>query len=127
MDSGFEQGIRLFNSQKFFEAHEALEAVWLKSEGDEKTFLHGLIQIAAAFHHSQRRNPAGARSLLEKGWKKLERFGERRDGIDLAGLRRQLQPWRNYLSSGTGDEPVSPPPLPQIRKEPPRPMRKAKG
>ncbi len=127
MDSGFEQGIRLFNRQKFFEAHEALEAVWLKSEGEEKTFLHGLIQVAAAFHHSQRRNRAGARSLLEKGWKKLEHFGDTRNGIDVAGLRRQLQPWRNYLSSGTGDEPVSPPPLPQIRKEIRRQMRKDKG
>ena len=51
-------GIELFNDHEFFEAHEALEIVWLRAKGDRKTFLHGLIQVAAAFHHYTHRNPA---------------------------------------------------------------------
>jgi uncharacterized protein len=51
MERDIADGILLFNTQKFFEAHEALEAVWLKAEGERKTLLHGLIQVAAAFHH----------------------------------------------------------------------------
>ncbi|HMD85687.1 MAG TPA: DUF309 domain-containing protein [Terriglobia bacterium] len=33
MEEGIAEGVRLFNTQKFFEAHEALEAVWLKARG----------------------------------------------------------------------------------------------
>ena len=80
------RGIHLFNTRKFFEAHEALEAVWLKAKGDRKTFLHGLIQVAAAFHHHTHGNRAGFRSLLEKGCTKLERLGAETEGVDLAGL-----------------------------------------
>jgi predicted metal-dependent hydrolase len=115
MDHGFDDGIRLFNSRKYFEAHEALEAVWLKTEGDRKLFLHGLIQIAAAFHHHGRGNPAGCRSLLEKGLRKLERFGRVESGIDLMGLRDQLQPWRDYLEDRKRAQPAHPP-LPRILK-----------
>ncbi len=109
MKEAFEEGIRLFNTQKYFEAHEALEAVWLIAEGEEKIFLHGLIQVAAAFHHYTRGNPAGFRSLLNKGLRKLARFGAVRDGLNLAGLRKQLQPWREILPG------ADPPSLPQIK------------
>lgn len=108
------KGIRFFNAQKFFEAHEALESVWLNAEGDEKVFLHGLIQIAAAFHHYTRQNSPGFRSLMEKGLKKLERFGLTKNGIDLEGLRKQLRPWCEYLRGARGASPVQNPPLPRI-------------
>ena len=91
------EGIHLFNSQKFFEAHEALEEVWLKAKGKEKTLLHGLIQIAAAYHHHSRGNTAGFQSLLEKGLGKLSQFGKVVYGVNLAGLRRQIEPWRKHL------------------------------
>ncbi|HLY60069.1 MAG TPA: DUF309 domain-containing protein [Terriglobia bacterium] len=92
------EGIHLFNSQKFFEAHEALEEVWLKTEGKEKILLHGLIQVAAAFHHHSKSNSAGFRSLLEKGLSKLNQFGEVAHGVNLASLRQQIEPWREHLS-----------------------------
>lgn len=97
MDHAVARGIHLFNTQKFFEAHEALEAVWLEAQGDDKIFLHGLIQIAAAFHHHTRGNTAGFRSLLDKGLKKLERLERGERGVNLGGLRRQLESWREYL------------------------------
>src|SRR5215470_801595 len=81
MEDGILEGVRLFNGRKFFEAHEVLEAVWLKAHGHRKTLLHGLIQIAAAFHHHTRGNPAGLHSLLEKGCSKLERFGAEAEGL----------------------------------------------
>jgi hypothetical protein len=114
MDDPFGEGIRLFNSQKFFECHEALEALWLESAGEEKLFLHGLIQVAAAFHHQQRGNRAGARSLLEKGWKKLVGFGPRRRGIDLVGLRSQLKTWREYIKRPEETGGASPRPAPSL-------------
>ncbi len=110
------EGIGLFNAQKFFEAHEALEAVWLKAQGNRKIFLHGLIQVAAAFHHHRRGNAAGFHSLLEKGWKKLERFGATEEGIDLDGLRKQLQPWRDYLRHAAAVPKPKRPRPPRIRR-----------
>jgi predicted metal-dependent hydrolase len=94
------EGVRLFNSRKFFEAHEALEEVWLKAEGGQKTFLHGLIQVAAAFHHHSKGNQAGFRSLLGKGLNKLDKFGDHVEGIDLGALREQLHRWRDRHDGG---------------------------
>lgn len=97
MTDAFKEGIQLFNSQKFFECHEVLETLWLKAQGDEKVFLQGIIQVAAAFHHFSRGNPAGTQSLLEEGCNKLGRFGDTRSGLDLAGLLAQIGLWQNSL------------------------------
>ncbi len=114
MTAEFQEGVRLFNSQKFFEAHEALEAIWLKAHGQERVFLHGLIQVAAAFHHHQRNNAAGFKSLLEKGCEKLLKCGKVTDEIDLPGFLRQLQSWREWLvRSGTVPAGTAPP-IPQM-------------
>ncbi len=41
------------------------------AEEPEKTFLQGLIQVAAAFHHFQRGNCAGTISLLRSALRRL--------------------------------------------------------
>jgi hypothetical protein len=46
----FDEGRELFNSRKFWEAHEAWEDVWKELEDPERRFLQGLIQAAAAYH-----------------------------------------------------------------------------
>ena len=114
MEHGFLEGIHLFNAQQFFEAHESLEVLWLKASGNRRTFLQGLIQVAAAFHHRRHNNPAGFRSLLGKGCAKLEKFGAEFERVDLAGLMLQLQPWRENLRQPSGKE-LPAPPLPRIR------------
>jgi uncharacterized protein len=114
VEKGVAEGIHLFNSGNFFEAHEALEAVWLKAEGDRKSLLHGLIQVAAAFHHYTRHNPAGLQSLLEKGCQKLGGPSFEAEPIDVAGFLLQLQPWRERLDPAL--PPLIPaPPLPKIK------------
>ncbi|HET7214683.1 MAG TPA: DUF309 domain-containing protein [Terriglobia bacterium] len=114
MEQGIIDGVRLFNSQRYFEAHEALEAVWLTATGGRRTLLQGLIQVAAAFHHQARGNRAGARSLLRKGRSKLEAFGAEFEGIDLSAFKRELRLWQKHLdaSSPPSPQPSTPP---QIR------------
>ena len=56
------EGLRCYHSGAFFEAHEHWELMWLSAPEPEKTFLQGLIQVAASFHHFQRKNLAGAKS-----------------------------------------------------------------
>ena len=65
MKDNFQEGVELFNRARFFAAHEAWEELWLQSQQEEKRFLQGLIQLAAAFHHFQRGNLKGTRSLME--------------------------------------------------------------
>src|ERR1041385_9544993 len=49
MDARLREGIRLFNEQRFFECHEILEPYYQETESQNKPFLEGLIQLAAAF------------------------------------------------------------------------------
>jgi predicted metal-dependent hydrolase len=49
MDVRLREGINLFNEQRFFECHEALEALYQEAEVANKPFIEGLIQVAAAF------------------------------------------------------------------------------
>ena len=111
MDQAYLEGIRLFNAQRYFEAHEALEAVWLKATLDRKAFLHGLIQVAAAFHHHARGNGAGFCTLLEKGCAKLEPYGPEFESVDTASLLHQLHGWQVHLEKPY----LPPPPLPLIQ------------
>jgi predicted metal-dependent hydrolase len=40
-----------FNDQRYYEAHDVLEQLWLKSSGPTHRFFKGLIQLAGAFVH----------------------------------------------------------------------------
>ena len=43
-----------FNEQKYYEAHDVLEHLWLKEKGPAHQFFKGLIQLAGAFVHLQK-------------------------------------------------------------------------
>lgn len=107
----FERGVALFNARKFFEAHEAWEELWLVEREPEKTFLQGMIQLAAAFHHCRRGNSRGAKSLLAAGITKLGRFPDSHRGLALSELRVQARRWARWLR---GEEGSGPPP-PKIK------------
>jgi predicted metal-dependent hydrolase len=89
----FRRGIALFNSGRFFESHEVWEESWLQALEPEKTFLQGLIQVAAAFHHRGRGNMRGLKSLLAAGLAKLDQFPEAHRGIGLGKLRDDARKW----------------------------------
>lgn len=95
----FRKGIEQFNARFFFEAHETWEEIWLTAPEPEKTFLQGIIQVSAAFHHYRRGNPAGAQSLLTAGLLKLSRFRENHQGLDLKALRDAARRWVKALAS----------------------------
>ena len=75
------KGVRLFNEHHFWHAHEAWEALWLTASGEEKTFLHGLIQLAAAYHHVQRGTVRGGVRLFDAAFGKLQRFPDHAGGV----------------------------------------------
>ena len=97
----FRRGIALFNSEEFFQAHEVWEEIWLDEAEPEKTFLQGLIQAAAAFHHYRRRNFSGAQSLLASAAVKLRRFPADHGGIASGKLCDGVAWWARALGEGT--------------------------
>src|ERR1700690_1229986 len=96
----FEVGRAHFNAKKFYEAHEFWEEIWLLEPEPEKTFLQGLIQITAAFHHYQRKNPEGAESLLASGIVKLTRFPDNHLGLAIGELRAIAKRWARAFGAG---------------------------
>lgn len=102
----------LFNSREFFKAHEAWEELWLNAAEPDKTFLQGMIQCAAAFHHYTRGNRNGARSLLEAAFTKLKEFPETHHRVNLAALRSAM---REFLDAPSNRPPCVPQPLPQLQ------------
>ena len=108
----FELGVADFNAGRFFEAHEVWEELWLAAAEPEKTFLQGLIQIAAAFHHHGRRNARGTESLLAAGILKLTGCPDDFRGVAIAELRKEAEEWIETLRGG---EKVESQDLPKIR------------
>ncbi|MFZ0821649.1 MAG: DUF309 domain-containing protein [Candidatus Acidiferrales bacterium] len=92
-ESIFQHGVSLFNHKKFFEAHEAWEEIWLHAKSPEKTFLQGLIQVTAAFHHHSRGNLHGMESLLRRGLAKLDEFPASHRGLRIGALRASARAW----------------------------------
>jgi predicted metal-dependent hydrolase len=80
--NAIEKGVALFNDREFWHAHEAWEEIWLKATGEEKIFLQGLIQLAAAYHHVQRGTFRGGVRLFDAALRKLEPFAGGYLGID---------------------------------------------
>jgi predicted metal-dependent hydrolase len=101
----FELGLTHFNSRRFFEAHEIWEEIWLVETEPEKTFLQGLIQLAAAYHHYERGNPDGTESLLASGIVKLSRFPEHHHGLSIGELRSAAKQWARLLGEGKNPGP----------------------
>ncbi len=106
------EGLRCFHSGAFFEAHEHWETVWLGAQEPEKTFLQGLIQVAAGFHHFQRGNRAGTISLLRSALGRLDRYPEAFAGLEVAPLRAAIRLWLEALETVP---PSSTPSLPQLQ------------
>ena len=110
MEQGlFDRAVALFNRGSFFDAHETWEDVWRESSPPNKKFLQGLIQVAVAFHHHSKGNIAGARSLLARACKNLDRCPDGFGGIQVSALLESLAHWQSALAEGK-----TVPPLPRL-------------
>jgi predicted metal-dependent hydrolase len=95
----FLEGIDHFNSRRFWEAHEAWETLWLVAESDLEQYLQGLIQIAAAYHHIQRRTYRGAPRLFAAGLQRLEAFPLIHCGLDRTAVDAAARRHREWLET----------------------------
>lgn len=86
----WQEGIHFFNTEEYFEAHEAWEVIWLQTTTNDKKLYQGMIQLAAAYHHHQKGNLKPATSCLMNALKKLE-SADHFWGLDLKKIVEQLQ------------------------------------
>jgi len=105
------RGIELFNAGRFFESHEALEEIWMKSEGAERELLHALIQSAAALHHFRRGNLKGASAVYRRAERKLAALPRNLLRLDTRDFAAQLE--RYFDAVLNRQNPI--PPLPTIQ------------
>ena len=89
--------VRLFNAEKFFEAHEVLEVLWRRERGPVRDYYHGLIQIAAVFVHIQKGTPEGGKQLLSTAAGYFKSYSSVFMGID---PERLLEETRGSLFAG---------------------------
>ena len=92
-----EDGIRLFNEQKFFECHDKLEEAWKEVKHEKKKeagsdprrdFTHGIILLAVAYYHWRNKNQVGALRKYDNSMKLFAPYKGTFEGLDLATLRR---------------------------------------
>jgi predicted metal-dependent hydrolase len=111
-DGPLAEGLRLYDAGEFFTAHEAWETVWLAAPEPERTFLQGVIQVTAAFHHLQRKNLLGATLLLQAALGRLHRYPPGFGGISVTLLCQDIRECLRTLEAG---KPASQLPSPRIQ------------
>lgn len=104
----FERGIELFNSGRYFEAHEEWEKLWLgqAKNSPPKMFVQGLIMVAGALDHHRKKELAGAGKLIEKGLKRLTEYRNMgREMIDIDSFLLRLNEFQERLRTKSDDVP----------------------
>jgi predicted metal-dependent hydrolase len=82
-----DEGIELFNSGRYWDAHEAWERAWTPDrKGADAGFYKGLIQVAAGCLHYGRHNRRGAVSKWRSGADYLRPYLPSRFDIRLTPL-----------------------------------------
>jgi predicted metal-dependent hydrolase len=92
---------RFWNEQRYYEAHDVLEQLWLNTKSQDADYFKGLIQAAGAFVHLQKRfeHPSHAKHsrrlppavrLFRLAQKNLANFAPWHHGLDVAALCQLL-------------------------------------
>ena len=89
-----------FNHGLFFEAHEVLEDLWLTDrKGKDGAFYKGLIQLAGAFVHLDKRRPGPAAALFRLSLANFKSYSPIHHQLDLNGLSERIEKWLETLSA----------------------------
>ena len=93
-DPHFAGYFRCFNEQKFYEAHDVLEAFWLKDRhGPDGDFFKGLIQFAGGFVHLKKQRPRPAWKLFRLCSTYLAKYPSPHLALDVTNLLRLAKHW----------------------------------
>jgi hypothetical protein len=117
---------RCWNEQRYYEAHDVLEQLWLNTKSADADFFKGLIQAAGAFVHLQkhfeypshakhgRRLPPAVR-LFQLAEKNLASFAPFHHALDVAALCQLLSRYgEEIVASNYTLNPWSPKTAPKL-------------
>lgn len=108
-----------FNRQLFYEAHDVLEAIWLKDRHSPKgLFYKGLIQLAGAFVHLQKSRPGPAAALFRLARENLRTAPAVFEQLDVAEVLRVIEDWLARLQTDNSSVSLSLAPKLHLREEP---------
>lgn len=89
-----EEGVKLFNEQKYWECHEALEDVWMEDQQDPARNVYwAIIQVAAAMIHYRDEKLIGAQGMI---FKAKEKFRRCRDQHILTDVAFKYLDWQKF-------------------------------
>lgn len=80
------EGLKLFNEEEFFDCHDVLEELWADTQGGEKRFYQGLIQLSISLFHFGNENFGGAKKLYDSSRKYLQEYRPTCMGVDVDRL-----------------------------------------
>jgi len=96
-----DEGIDLFNSGRYWDAHEAWERAWMPDrKGPDAGFYKGLIQVAAGCLHFSRHNRRGAVNKWRSGADYLRPYLPAHKGVQLAPLVATVDGLLNAMGGG---------------------------
>jgi predicted metal-dependent hydrolase len=99
------RGVQLFNSGRYWEAHEAWEHEWVPDRrGPDSGFYKGLIQIAAGCLHYQRHNRRGTVNKWRSGAAYLRPYLPAHSGVNLSPLVSAVDGYIEAMSGSTWPE-----------------------
>ncbi|OFX15690.1 hypothetical protein A3K71_01370 [archaeon RBG_16_50_20] len=84
-------GFDLFNEERYWESHEALESAWRVSDGPEKAVLQGIILLAAALVHWQKNEREVSISVMRRGLEKFTDHSGDYFGVDIMALKSKVK------------------------------------
>lgn len=94
-DRGMKDGIFYYNSERYWEAHEAWEGVWKKCSGPEKRLVQGLILLAVSFAHAQKNDAPIGVAMLARAQEKIGDWSGAYHGIDIDEVRGRIGSMRS--------------------------------
>jgi len=107
-----------FNQQRFYEAHEVLETLWLPlRQGADGAFYKGLIQVAGAFVHLQKDRARPAIALLRLARNNLKGYPAQHRRVDVRRVEELIQKWLSALEEA-GFNPLRFGPPPRLELPP---------
>src|SRR6184192_3486654 len=97
-----------WNEQRYYEAHDVLEQLWLKTKSPDADYFKGLIQAAGAFVHLQKRyqHPSHAKHsrrlspavrLFRLAERNLSNFAPWHHALDVAALCKLLSRYADKI------------------------------
>jgi predicted metal-dependent hydrolase len=116
-----------WNEKRYYEAHDVLEQLWLKTKSSDTDYFKGLIQAAGAFVHLQKRfeHPSHAKHskrlppavrLFRLAERNLSRFAPRHHGLDVAAFCQLLHECADQIvASDYKINPWSPETAPKLK------------